>query len=88
MWAKSDQDIVWASKDVELLQVTTVNNLRLDEHVSKICLKSNRDPSTFTRVAKFVPFKKRRILSKAFIELQFKYCSLVCMFHEGKSMIR
>ena len=33
------------------------------------------------RQAKFVPFKKRRILFKAFIESQFKYCPLVWMFH-------
>ena len=74
-----DEDIVWESNDVELLGVTIDNNLRFDKHVSNICLKANRKLSALTRVAKFVPFKKRRILFKAFIESQFKYCPLV--FH-------
>ena len=81
MWAKLDQDIVWKSNDVELLGVTIDSNLRFDKHVSKVCLKANRNLSALTRVAKFVPFKKKL---KAFIESQFK---LVWMFH-GKSMIR
>ena len=37
--------------------------------------------SALKRVAKFLPFKKKRILFKAFIESQFKYCPLVWMFH-------
>ena len=46
-------------------------------YVSNICLKANRKLSALIRVAKFVPFKTRRILFKAFIESQFKYCPLV-----------
>ena len=49
--------------------------------MSNICCKANRKLSVLTRVAKFLPFKKRRILFKAFIESQFKYCPLVWMFH-------
>ena len=81
MWAKMDEDIVWESNDVTLLGVTIDKNLRFDKHVSNICLKANRKLSALTRVAKFAPFKKRRILFKAFIESQFKYCPLVWMFH-------
>ena len=77
MWVKLDEDIVWESNDVELLGVTIDNNLRFDKHVSNICLKVNRK---LTRVAKFVSFKKRRILFKAFIESQFKFCPHVWMF--------
>ena len=76
-----DEYIVWESNDVELLWITIDNNLRFDKHVYNICLKANRTLSALTRVAKFVPFKKRRILFKAFIESQFKYCPLVWMFH-------
>ena len=81
MWAKLDEDMVWESNDVELFGVTIDNNLRFDKHVSNICLKTNGKLSALTRVVKFVPFKKRRILFKAFIESQFKYCPLVWMFH-------
>ena len=85
MWAKLDEDIVWESNDVELLGVTIDKNLIFDKHVSKICLKANMELSALTRVAKFVPFKKRCILLNTFIESQFKYCPLVWMFH-GKQI--
>ena len=49
--------------------------------MSNTCSKANRKLSAVTRVAKFLPFKKRRILFKAFVESQFKYCQLVWMFH-------
>ena len=63
------------------LGITLNNKLKFDKHVSNICSKANRKLSTLTRVAKFLPFNKRRILFKAFIEAQFRYCFLVWMFH-------
>ena len=81
MWAKLDRDIVQESNYVKLLGITLDNNLKFDKHASNICSKANRKLSALTRVAKFPPFKKRRILIKAFIESQFKYCPLVWMFH-------
>ena len=57
------------------------NNLKFDKHLSNISSKANKKLSALPRVAEFLPFKKRRILFKAFIESQFKYCPLVWMFH-------
>ena len=81
IWPKLVQDIVWESNEIELLGVTIDNNLRFNKRVSNICLKAKRKLIVLTRVAKFVPFEKRRILFKAFIESQFKYYLLVWMFH-------
>ena len=81
MWAKLDRDIVQESNYVKLLGITLDNNLKFDKHAPNICSKANRKLSALTRVVKFLPFKKRRILIKAFIESQFKYCPLVWMFH-------
>ena len=81
MWAKLDRDVVWESNDVKLLGITLDNNLKFDKHVSNIYSKANKKLSALTRVAKFLPFKKRHILFKAFTESQFKYCPLVWMFH-------
>ena len=49
--------------------------------MSNICSKANRKLSTLTGVAKFLPFKKKLILFKAFTESQFKYCPLAWVFH-------
>ena len=78
MWAKLDQNIVWESNGVEILGVKIDSNLRFHKHVSKIYLKANRKLSALTRVAKFVPFKRRRIPFKTFIE------PLAWMFHGRK----
>ena len=70
-----------SSYDVRLLGITLDNNLKFDKHVSNIWSKANRKLSALTKVAKFLPFKKRSILFKAFIASQFKYCSFAWMFH-------
>ena len=67
-----DRDIVWESNDIKLLGITLDNNLKFDKHVSNICPTTNRKLSPVTKVAKFLPFKKRHILFKAFIESPFK----------------
>ena len=74
MWAKLDRYIVRESNDVKLFGITLDNNLKFDKHVSNISSNTNRKLSALTRVTKFLPFKKRRILFKDFIESQFKYC--------------
>ena len=62
---------------MELQQIT----IRFDKDVRIIGLKTNRKLIALTRVARFLLIKKIRILFKAFIESQFKYCPLVWMFH-------
>ena len=63
--------------------VTIDNDLKFNEHVSNICLNANRKLSALTRMAKYLNFKNKRVLYKAFsaFESQFKYCPLVWMFH-------
>ena len=78
---KSEQTRSKLDRDFKLLGITLDNNLKFRKHVSTICPKANRKLSSLTRVDKFLPFKKRRILFKVFIELQFKYCPHVWMFH-------
>ena len=39
MREKLDQDIVWESNDLKLLEVTIDNNIRFDKHVSNITRK-------------------------------------------------
>ena len=81
IWTKLDRDIVWESNDVKLLGITFDNNVKFGKHVSNICSKADRKLSALTRVAKFLPYKKRGILFKAFTESQFKYYPLAWVFH-------
>ena len=86
--AKLDRVIVWESNDVKLLGIALNNKLKRDKHVSNICSKANRKLSTLTRVAKFLPFKKRLILFKAFTSQNLNIVHSYRYFMEGKLMIR
>ena len=81
MRAKLDRDIVWETNDVKLLGITFDNNVKFDKHVSNISSKADRKLSALTRLAKFLPYKKRGILFKAFTESQFNYYPLAWVFH-------
>ena len=45
-----------------------------------LCKKVGQKVSALARIVKFLPFYKRRVLLKTFIESQFSYCSLIWMF--------
>ena len=49
MWAKIAKGIRWEKSNVKLLVITIDKNLGYDEHVSKLCSKSNRKLSTLFR---------------------------------------
>ena len=85
IWAKIGNDKIWETRSVELLEVTIDNDLKFDEHLLKICLKTNKKLSALTRIKKYLDFHKMRVLFKAFFESQFKYCSLTWMFHSRKT---
>ena len=85
IWSKVGESKIWEENKVKLLGITIDNKLKFDEHVSNICLKAGRKLSALTRMVRFLTFEKRRILLKAFIESQFKYCPLTWMFHIRES---
>ena len=51
----------------------------------KLCSKANQKLGALTRMVKLLSINKRATLFKAFVESQFKYCHIVCMFHSGRT---
>ena len=45
-------------------------------------MKAGRKLTALGRLSRLLPFNKRRLLMKSFIESQFSYCPLVWMFHD------
>ena len=70
----------WESDYVKLLGINIDRSLKFDFHMLKVCSKANKKLTILSRMFKFLTFKKRRVLIKAFSESQFKYCPLVWMF--------
>jgi len=78
-------DKVWESKCVKLLGVTIDDDLKFDQHITTLCVKANHKLTALNRIGRFLSVEKKRILYKAFVESQFKYCPLVWMFCSRKS---
>ena len=72
VWVKIGKDKIWESNNVRFLGVHIDSELKLDEHISRICLKANKKLSTFTKLSRYLHLRKRRTLFGAFIESHFK----------------
>ena len=79
LWVKVGESLIWESQEEKLLGVTIDNNLKFSIHLSNICKKASQKLSALGRVAKLLPFQRKRVLLKTFIESQFSYCPLVWM---------
>ena len=77
--------MIWENRTVKLLGITINNELKLDEHLTNICIKANRKLTVLTRMRKYLDFNKVRLLLKSFFESQFKYCPLTWMFYSRKT---
>ena len=84
LWVHVGNASIWESSKEKLLGVTIDKNLNFNEHVLTLCRKAGRKVTALSRLVKFMPFFKRRILLKTFIESQFSYCPLIWMFHSRK----
>ena len=64
-----------------LMEVSIDSELNFENHISNICSKVSRKFTALGRIAGFITFEKSRMLFKAFIKSQFKYCPLIWMLH-------
>ena len=84
LWVKVGDAVIWESQKEKLLGVTIDRNLDFNNHLSNICKKASQKVSALARVAKLLPFHRKRVLLKAFLESQFSYCPLIWMFCSRK----
>ena len=84
VWANIGNEKILESTKQKLPGLDIDRNLNFNEHVSSLCRKADNKMSVLTRLSNFMNFKQRRILLKTFIESQFGYCPLICMFHSRR----
>lgn len=75
------EDIITSSSSVNLLGVLIDNKITFNDHIANLCKKGNQKLHALARVSKYLNKDKLKVLMNAFIESQFRYCSLVWMFH-------
>ena len=70
------------SNTKEILPGITIDrDLKFDKHVNNLCENACQKLNALVRLAPFMNVDKKRMIMKAFIELQFGYCPLVWIFH-------
>ena len=84
LWVKVGNEMIWESQAEKLLGMTVDKNLKFNLHLKGLCKKVNQKVSALARIARILPFQKRHIILKTFIESQFSYCPLVWMFCSRK----
>ena len=72
--------MIWESQAEKLLGMLVDKDLNFNLHLKTLCKKVNQKISALARIASILPFQKRRIILKTFIDSQFSYCPLVWMF--------
>ena len=80
LWIKVGKEMIWESQTEKLLGMTVDKNLNFNSHLKKLCTKVNQKVSALARIVNILPFQKRHIILKTFIESQFSYCPLIWMF--------
>ena len=80
LWVKVGNEVIWESQSEKLLGMTVDKNLDFELHLKTLCKKVNQKVSALARIANILPFQKRHLIMKTFIESQFSYCPLVWMF--------
>ena len=84
LWAKIGEHVIWESPQEKLLGLTIDKNLNFEAHLSNVCKKASVKVTALARLVKLVPFERKRLLMKSFIESQFSYCPLIWMFCSRK----
>ena len=76
-----ESSVIEGSSSEKVLGITIDSNLTFEKHINELYEKGNLKLNAFTRCAKFMSTKRKRLIIKAFIILQFNGCPLVWLFH-------
>ena len=80
LWVRVGDEKIWESQSEKLLGMIVDKKLSFDLHLRTLCKKVNQKVSALARIVPFLPFSKRHLIMKTFVESQFSYCPLVWMF--------
>ena len=84
IYLDKQRELLQNEKIVKLLGLWIDDKMTFEEHVKTLLKNGNQKLHALMRASKYMSEEKLRILMKAFIESQFKYCPLLWMFHSRK----
>ena len=71
-----------------ILGISIDHKLKPDEHGNYLCKMQAQEFNGLACIASFMDIRKKRSITKAFIESQFVCCRLICIFHGWDSKIK
>ena len=74
---------IYNSTCEKLLVVFFDSKLTFQSHIDNICKKVAHKLNTISRITPYMDFNKRKIVLNPFFSLQFNYCPLIWMCHNG-----
>ena len=77
LWVKVGENLIWESSHEKLLALTIDKNLNFEKHLTILCKKVSGKVFALACMVKILPFDKKRLLLKTFLESQFSYCLLI-----------
>ena len=80
LWAKVGQEKIWESSQEKLLGMVIDKNLNFNSHLFNICKKVSTKVTALARLVKIVPFEKKKLLMKTFIDSQFSFTVMDVLF--------
>ena len=80
LWIKVGNEKIWESQSEKLLDITVDKNVNCDLNLKTLCKKVNQKVSALACIVHILPFQKRQLILKTFLESQFSYCPLIWMF--------
>ena len=57
----------WGKNQVKLLGITIDNELKFDDHITKICRQANSELSAVSRLARYLSMEQKKLLYISFI---------------------
>ena len=77
---------IQAVLSVDILSITINDKLNFNLHIDKICLKPANQLNVLVRLKRFLGNQGRKVLINSFVLSNFKYCTLVWMLTNVKSV--
>ena len=74
-------DSIYSSTHVKLPGITIDNKLNFQQHISKLCKRTNRKIHALCRISQYIEMNKLQIIMSAFNEKEFNYCPHTWKFH-------
>ena len=68
-------------KKNELVDIVLDSGLSFEDQINSLCKKASQKQNSLARIAQYMCPKNRKTVMKAFLISQFRFCSLIWMFH-------